>query len=314
VSLDLGSPAIEIAIALAFVFFLLSLIVSALTEWLAAALKLRAKTLREGLEGMLGDKDVASEVLKHPLVRTDLREDCKHTPSYIAPHEFATAFRDLVTPVSAAAEERRPTARLSDGEGGTKTVQISAKLATQLRTLSASPTAVPPVESMDRVSGWYKRKSQKITVVLALLVTLALNASALRIAEHLAEEPTVRAAVVARAEAARTAAVEGERSTEKGEAAEEEPAEGETKGTSELKQAGKDMEEALDDLSDLKLPIFWAEEYVPDWNFDSIARAVAGWVITWFAISLGAPFWFDALNKFANLRMAGRKPETKSVG
>lgn len=33
-----------------------------------------------------------------------------------------------------------------------------------------------------------------------------------------------------------------------------------------------------------------------------------GWIVMAFAITLGAPFWFDLLNKFINLRSAGAKP------
>ena len=37
--------------------------------------------------------------------------------------------------------------------------------------------------------------------------------------------------------------------------------------------------------------------------------SLLGWIITAFAISLGAQFWFDLLTKFVNLRAAGPKPE-----
>jgi hypothetical protein len=33
-----------------------------------------------------------------------------------------------------------------------------------------------------------------------------------------------------------------------------------------------------------------------------------GWIVTIIAVSIGAPFWFDVLNKFVNLRSAGRSP------
>jgi hypothetical protein len=36
-----------------------------------------------------------------------------------------------------------------------------------------------------------------------------------------------------------------------------------------------------------------------------------GWLITAFAVSLGAPFWFDLLNKFVNVRASGKPPEEK---
>jgi hypothetical protein len=38
------------------------------------------------------------------------------------------------------------------------------------------------------------------------------------------------------------------------------------------------------------------------------ARRVAGWIFTAIALSLGAPFWFDLLNKFINLRAAAPPP------
>lgn len=43
----------------------------------------------------------------------------------------------------------------------------------------------------------------------------------------------------------------------------------------------------------------------------STPRYFLGFLITAFAISLGAPFWFDLLNKFISLRVTGAKPDTK---
>jgi hypothetical protein len=34
-----------------------------------------------------------------------------------------------------------------------------------------------------------------------------------------------------------------------------------------------------------------------------------GWMLTILAISLGAPFWFDMLNKLVNVRSAGKSPD-----
>src|SRR5262249_26918130 len=38
---------------------------------------------------------------------------------------------------------------------------------------------------------------------------------------------------------------------------------------------------------------------------------VWGWLLTAIAGSLGAPFWFDILNKVINLRSSGKAPEEK---
>jgi hypothetical protein len=35
-----------------------------------------------------------------------------------------------------------------------------------------------------------------------------------------------------------------------------------------------------------------------------------GWLITALAVSLGAPFWFDLLNRLINVRHGMRRPET----
>jgi hypothetical protein len=33
-----------------------------------------------------------------------------------------------------------------------------------------------------------------------------------------------------------------------------------------------------------------------------------GWIISAIAVTLGAPFWFDLLSMFINIRNAGKKP------
>jgi hypothetical protein len=38
---------------------------------------------------------------------------------------------------------------------------------------------------------------------------------------------------------------------------------------------------------------------------------VLGWVITALAISLGAPFWFDLLQKLLRLRSSGQRPDAQ---
>ena len=37
---------------------------------------------------------------------------------------------------------------------------------------------------------------------------------------------------------------------------------------------------------------------------------IVGWLITGLALSLGAPFWFDLLNKLVNVRHSMHKPDS----
>lgn len=310
-SVDFGMPAIEIAIALSFVFFLLSLIATRLNEWIAGIFKLRAKNLEAGIEGMLGDDGIAQGVLEHPLVRADLKKRDRRIgrgkkkerkPSYVSPQDFALAFLDVVSRKSNA----------SDGDA-VKAVRAEAQtdsdLGLQLRALlgEEDPTVTRlrlTVEkwfddSMERVSGWYTRRLQWITLGLAVVITVGLNASTVRIADRLADEPAVRAAVVAKAEAAQESGEEAGQT-------EDQVKEGKT-----LKPAGEGVESAYSDLAALQLPILWADENSPFDTWPTFWTTLAGWLITILAISLGAPFWFDALGKLSNLRAAGGKPEKK---
>src|SRR4029078_3632217 len=47
---------------------------------------------------------------------------------------------------------------------------------------------------------------------------------------------------------------------------------------------------------------------------ESVPLKFAGWLITAFAISLGAPFWFDLLNKVTQLRGTGTRVPTGVAG
>jgi len=42
-----------------------------------------------------------------------------------------------------------------------------------------------------------------------------------------------------------------------------------------------------------------------------LLKRCGGWFITVMAVSLGAPFWFDTLNRFMNIRSTGRAPDEK---
>jgi hypothetical protein len=129
--------------------------------------------------------------------------------------------------------------------------------------------------SMARVSGWYKRSTQWIVLVIALVVTVALNIDTIRIAQFLYHDDAARSAIVARAEAA-------------------------------AKDPDRNYQEAKAELAALQLPIGWdnAEAAAPP---VSLTR-ILGWLLTALAATLGAPFWFDVLNKFVTLRSTVKPP------
>ena len=64
------------------------------------------------------------------------------------------------------------------------------------------------------------------------------------------------------------------------------------------------IRQTLGNLEQLGIPLGWqAKPKNEEWP-----NKLIGLLLTTFAISLGAPFWFDILNKVINLRSSGKAP------
>jgi hypothetical protein len=152
-----------------------------------------------------------------------------------------------------------------------------------------------------------------INVVLAVLVTVLANADSIQIAKSLSSDPALRTALVAQA------VTFAEQSTEQTMNPEVAPPDSATarRLADESKQK---LQEYRDQIQKLGVPIGWTK---PDSTSDvpdprSVPDSIGGWVkkflgllLTAVAASLGAPFWFDMLNKVMNIRSAGKAPEEK---
>jgi hypothetical protein len=72
---------------------------------------------------------------------------------------------------------------------------------------------------------------------------------------------------------------------------------------------------AINNLGNLSVPIGWSES---QWQYlrdpGHLVSAFLGWFLTGLAASLGAPFWFDTLQRFVNVRSNGRSPDEKEIG
>lgn len=143
-------------------------------------------------------------------------------------------------------------------------------------------------DGMDRVAGWYKRRTQKFLIVIGFLVALILNVDTINLAQRLWNNPAEREAMVDAAknytEQNKTALPEGD-----------------------LKQHAKFV---TDVENQIPFPFGW-HGVPPDAGFWYCVVTFVGWVITALALSLGAPFWFDTLNKFMVVRSTV-KPQEKS--
>lgn len=218
------NPVIETAIGLIFVYLLLSMICSALQEWIAALFALRASTLEQGIKNMLfGDPATVQKILSHPLIDGMSRQSIwdrilnrSSRPSYISAEMFSKAFLSAVNASDAKIAEwstpRNPNPPPNLGQQpvnqpaqvSTANPPLHERTADLLRTfVTTTPGNIDTLrkniedwynDSMDRVSGWYKRKTQLILLILGFLVTISFNADTLMLGRTLWRDPALRTA------------------------------------------------------------------------------------------------------------------------
>ena len=98
-----GIAILDVAFGLVVVYLLLSLLCTIVNEWIAQATRLRARTLRAGIENLLSDakfKRVTEDLYRHPLI-AGLKHG-ERDPSYIPGPVFAKAFLLVMSLATAA--------------------------------------------------------------------------------------------------------------------------------------------------------------------------------------------------------------------
>lgn len=323
-----GSTILETAIGTMFVLILVSVICSAIREGLESRLKTRATYLNIGIRELLRDEKgdgLAQDVYEHPLVHGLYEAGYAppslaarflggtNLPSYVPSQNFARALLDIAArgralDAAAAAANTEPITLASVRANLRANIRNGRVQRALLVALDSAGESLEQAEAnvanwydtaMDRVSGWYKRTTQWFLFAIGLVIAVSLNVNTVAIADYLYRNDTARAVLVARSE---KLSKEGEGSIPSGEVA---------RAT----------------LDELGLPIGWtgsrrgaglgmsapsanpptAADYYRGW-----VLPILGWLLTAIAASMGAPFWFDLLNKFVLVRSTIKPPLTTS--
>jgi hypothetical protein len=264
--------------------------------------KREIKQLLDGQDGTETGKTFIAQFYDHPLISgmlTPGKTVSAGHPSYLPSRTFATAVMDLATTGIEGAisfDQLQNGARnLPDGD---VKKAVLALLQNASGDLSRAQQNIEQWfdDTMERASGWYKRRTQLVTVCVAALLTLATNADTIRMGHLLWVNPTLRATLVEKAK---------NRSETGKEAA----------SRTEIVQYKKDALHPEvkpinnDEMKALKSVVGWTQKDWDDlWHPDQLGSRLLGWILSIIAISLGAPFWFDTLNKLMNIRNAGKKP------
>lgn len=311
---NLGGTLIDIAIGLTLVYLVLSLVVSGAQEWVSQIFRLRSKNLRKGIANLIGEAKT-SAFYDHGVIK-GLYDNTRKTwylreplyPSYVPADRFADALLGLFFFRDGEAEDGQPRGAAFDGNTPLTTyideTIDNPVLKDALKSLARrgddkidafrDEIAHWYDDAMERVSGWYARRIRWIGLAVAILVVVTMNADSLRIAHTIWQSEALRSSL---SMIGQTAAVEG------------------------TDLADQTIEEILDLLplgwpcasgaadggSSLAAPVCVLSNPAFDTPMGFVLKLL-GWTITIFAVSLGAPFWFDLLKRVAKLRSVGTNP------
>ncbi|MBP0004177.1 MAG: hypothetical protein J7642_10750 [Cyanobacteria bacterium SBC] len=305
-------PILNVAIGLVFVYLTLSLVVSAIQEAISALLEWRAIHLKGSIEKLLIDRTLVASLYEHPLFaslnqqgdtllnwfKQKWLDRGSAGPSYVPSTVFATVLLAVLVDRYQLEFETDTTAEsawsqlnaISDNPSLRITLQTLVKQAqtrSNDRFLVNWKTEIAQWFdlTMERASGVYRRNAKGVALLLGLMLTLVTNADTLNILDRLSADGEIRSSVS-------RLAVEFVQTRDCNSS--------ECLGQPELTQL-------------VRPPLGWnisdAGRFQLQPTQNDGYRTILGWSFTAIALSMGAPFWFEVLNKLANVRDTGKKPD-----
>jgi hypothetical protein len=191
-----NSTIIDVAIGMVLSFLAVSLAASAITEAISSWGQWREKTLADGIQALLNYHpevhplalDLYKSALISPLTSGTAKsfEDINHKPAYIDSRQFALAFYNTLgggLPSEVIANIQDPQLKAA----------MEAFWATSSQDIDKfkNNIAVWFDNSMDRVSGWYKRRTQWVSFFVALAIAAVFNVNVLYESAQIWTRPAV---------------------------------------------------------------------------------------------------------------------------
>jgi len=267
-------PVIDTVIAMATIYLVLSLLCTAVQEWLAQWTALRATNLKKGLDALLGQQ-MTTSILDHGIMAGLAPKG--GSPSYIPPDRFVAAISDLyMSGKQSAADVKSGLRAIPDEKFRQAALAMYDDAEDKVETFKRSLETWFD-QSMETVSGVYKRKVQYFILAIAIVVTVGMNFDSLEVAKSVWTDSALRTAIA-------------------------EIGQKQAAGESAPQYDPQVLEKVT-----ANLPIGWSAERRAEitQNWATMVTTVFGWLISIVALSFGAPFWFDILKSAVNIRGDG---------
>jgi hypothetical protein len=327
---------LDILIGFSLVMLLASSMVTVVVQWFLNVINYRARVLRDGLRRLLIQAGVSSDgsmaakiagsVLCHPLVAGRSWLGNERQGAVIQREELVRILLMLALDEKAAKAPERKALRkaldLQESDIATpkawldaieqRSVQLEVESPGEARHVLQARAIVERVsapvmmrlmswfdETSDRMTQNFSQRTRAITIGAALLVALLLPLDALDLLRRLSIDEALRSRLVEAAErlekaSSAMATPPGEAPSAGGQAA---------KPSAEPAQLGSQVTRLRTELEELEIVprgglwTFWQKQKIA-----GLLRALPGILLSIGLLSLGAPFWYEALKNLLKLR------------
>lgn len=293
---------VEVALGLAAVYLVFSLLCSTLVEFISGLFSLRGKQLERGIRYLVEDETLSENLLQHSMLSK--LSDKYRKASYIPSENFRIA---LIDSLQLYANDKKTLLDCLEQlpDGGLRQSLTAMWLDSQ----DDESIFKDKIEkwfsgNMVRVSGWYKRHIQKLLLLVAFILAALMNIDSIRIARDIPHNDELRVQMVKQLP---------ELIPQQGLFSEDTL--GENPSVAEevelLKERYQVLQQTTNELETLELPLGWHSFGFISQSFQwyDWLLMILGWFISAFAASMGADFWFSSIGKVINLRSGG-KPST----
>lgn len=287
---------LEVAVGLILTWLILSMATSQIQEAIIESLGWRSTFLERRLQEMFHDPALVAQFYKHPLIESLSARTFwgrKRKPKGIPNPIFARAAVDVFLNAGKVGNDI-PAGTMSLEVMKQSVVDSFKYLDNSNQVLSRTVKYLVPklnqestdventlVKYRENVETWfdatmsqatllYRKHASLIALVLGITLASGFNVDSLVIVNHLWRDPTLRQAIVAQADNINP-------------------------------EESFSVTGLQDQLNELSLPIGWNNETTPQSFADWLLKFL-GIILTGLAASLGAPFWFDILNKLLGLK------------
>jgi hypothetical protein len=310
---------IDTAIGLTLLYLGAALFVTVANESIAGMLKLRGRMLADNLRSLLGADVFTKQLLTSPLFQP-MRHSADLIRSYVDPAVVAQVLVAWVTP---KVSDPAPAAAAGQFNVGTAIQGLpDSQIKTVLWTLAQS--AQNDVDKLKAsLASWidksltilgesYKRRVHVLSFGLGLVLAVAFNIDTVNVCKRLYGDKELRDAAALSAESivAKTSGDTFDACTKLG-------LEGMKQDSKCTAVAGLATAVIKRDDTLGKLPIGWPDAATfradanPFHDFSTWVPRLFGWLLTGLAVSMGAPFWFDLLSRFVNVRTTIPRPQAQ---